>query len=281
MAKHMLNRVAAKLAVGIPSALLILGLTAVPATASSLVANGDFVGAEYPSWAANAGTAIPTPFSFGVHTYTQNFAWQNTGCGCLDWIAGSGSQITNLNAPANPTGYTGNLYIADASPTYDQGTYLYQTLNLNAGQTYKVTFEQAAGDYYTQTNPSTPWTDTAQWQVGLGGSFNTAYTSTNQPYSVLSSGAVVQSSALMNIGASTGTSPWETETLTFKATSAQEMLTFFATGSGAPPFALLANVSVSAVPEPSAWIMMVLGMGIVGFGLRKARTASSRTRTVA
>ncbi|MDR3533638.1 MAG: PEP-CTERM sorting domain-containing protein, partial [Rhodopila sp.] len=51
-----------------------------------------------------------------------------------------------------------------------------------------------------------------------------------------------------------------------------ELLSFLATGtpSGQPPFALLANVSVTNVPEPAAWTVMVSGLvGLIGIARRR------------
>lgn len=243
------------------------GVAASPALAASLLANGDFTGAQYATGPL-AGATVATPFNFTSHTYLQNFAWTDSGCDCLDWVAQNGSQVI-AHAPADPAGYHGNVYVADASPSYDRGTYLMQTLGgLTAGKAYRVTFLQAAGDYYTQADYAKPFADTAQWVVGLGG--NVSYQQQGKDYTwVLSSDAVLKSSSLMHIGGADGTAPWQAQSLTFTATAPSELLTFFASGSGAPPFALLADVGVSAVPEPSSWIMAIFGLGFIGVVLRR------------
>ena len=268
MGKRSSGSMMKKLFAGLACAVLLHGLAASPAAAAPIVANGDFVGAE-----DSTGTLIPTPFQLAYGTYTQNFAWSGTGG--LNAIAANGTQVI-AHAPANPAGYTGNIYLADASPSYSTGVYLYQTLNgLSVGQLYSVNFEQAAGDYYTQADTNKPWTDTAQWVVGLGGSISYKYFGNNVYNWVLSPDAQLQSSALMNIDPNTGTSPWQTQDLTFKATSSSELLTFLAAGSGAPPFALLANVSVDPVPEPSTWVMMIVGVAGIAFGLLRRRSTAA------
>lgn len=270
MGKRSSGSMMKKLFAGLACAVLLHGLAASPAAAAPIVANGDFVGAE-----DSTGTLIPTAFQLAHGTYTQNFAWSGTGG--LNAIAANGTQVI-AHAPANPAGYTGNIYLADASPNYSTGVYLYQTLSgLTAGQTYQVKFEQAAGDYFTQADTGDkPWTDTAQWIVGFGGTISYNYYGNNVYNWALSPDAQLKSSTLMNISADTGTSPWQTQDLTFKANSSTELLSFLASGSGAPPFALLANVSVNAVPEPSTWLMMIVGMLGVGLSLRRRRRLAAR-----
>jgi hypothetical protein len=246
--------------------LIWLGLAATIASPgrASVIQNGTFEGAEYANCCGNPSGTFLVPFNFTAHTYLSNFAWTNTGCYCLDWVANNGSQVIS-RAPANPAGYTGNVYVADASPSYDVGTYLLQTLtNLTVGQKYTISFLQASGSYYNGVN------DTAQWQVGWGGSVSwgpTGWTLT---------GDTSQLSPLMTNDLSTGTSPWERAKVSFVATSPTELLSFFATGSGAPPFALLADVQ-SSVPEPSTWAMMGLGFASLAYAgfRRRSRPAVS------
>ena len=258
-----------KAAPAVAGLLLALG-SATPASAGNLLANGDFTGARW-ALGPDAGNLVPLPFNFTSHTYLQDsFAWTDSGCDCLDWVANNGSQVI-AHAPANPAGYNGNVYVADASPEFAKGTYLMQTLKgLTVGSLYTVSFQQAAGDYYTGADyASGTLSDTAQWIVNWGGSVD--YIGNPQDW-VLSSDAVSQSSALMHIGSSDGTAPWAKQSLTFRANSTSELLSFLANGSGAPPFALLADVSVTpSVPEPASWAMMLVGMGLIGFLVRRQR----------
>ncbi len=238
-----------------------LGLLTAPATAAVQVLNGDFSGARNSA----SGQIEPTPIFFGSHTYLTDFAWTNTGSGALSYILDNAAQA-NLFAPANPAGYSGNIYAADASTVYDQGTYLLQTLSgLTVGQSYVVSFLQASGSLYSGAG------DTAQWAVGFGGSILTDSTG----LASLSSDAAVKSSTLMLNDTANGSAGWQRQSLSFTATDASQLLSFFATGSGAPPFALLADVSITAVPETTTWLMMVFGLGLVGVALRRA-TATRR-----
>ena len=51
-------------------------------------------------------------------------------------------------------------------------------------------------------------------------------------------------------------------------------------GAGAYGGQLSFIPSATAVPEPAAWAMMILGMGVVGFALRSAKRKSKVTTTV-
>lgn len=101
--------------------------------------------------------------------------------------------------------------------------------------------------------------------MGLGGSL--AWVGNNWQLS----GAEHRYSDLMTNDLGSGTSGWTRQTVTFVAKSSTQMLTFMATGSGAPPFALLADVSMEAVPEPSTWAMMIVGFGLAGAAARRRR----------
>jgi hypothetical protein len=64
------------------------------------------------------------------------------------------------------------------------------------------------------------------------------------------------------------------ENLTFTANSTSELLSFLAVGTPSgnlPPFALLDGVSLTAVPEPSNWAMMLAGFGGLGFAAVRRR----------
>jgi hypothetical protein len=69
-------------------------------------------------------------------------------------------------------------------------------------------------------------------------------------------------------------SGWTLETFDFTANATSELLSFLAVGSPAnnlPPFALLDGVSLTAVPEPSTWAMMLAGFGGLGFAAYRRR----------
>ena len=246
-----------------------LSAVATPATAAVVtIQNGDFTGAR-DATGPNIGNLVPTPFGFGYGSYTTNFAWSASGCGCNNAIASYPGLITGLFAPGAPAGYAGNIYALDAAPGLADGVFLHQLINgLTLGSRYSVSFLQASGSKYVTGG------DTAQWHIGLGGVVNdpTMY----NPYPTLV-GATVKDAPLMTNGVGTGFSGWTREYATFTAGGTSQLLSFFATGSGAPPYALLADVSISAVPEPATWAMMIIGFGVVGGAMRAAKRRSDET----
>ena len=67
----------------------------------------------------------------------------------------------------------------------------------------------------------------------------------------------------------TGFTGWMDQTFDFVATSSSEVLSFLANGTpaGVPPFALLANVSMTQVPEPGSLMVLLSGItGLIGLG---------------
>jgi hypothetical protein len=148
-----------------------------------------------------------------------------------------------------PDPATGDWYIA-ADGAYQQGA-IEQTLSdLVSGQSYDITFWQAAGQQVGYTGDTTD-----RWQVSLG---------TNS-----------QLSTLINLPSEASITPWQKQTLSFTANSTSEVLSFLAVGtpSGLPPFSLLAGVSVNPtpVPEPFTFLGTMTALGL-GAGLRSKLT---------
>lgn len=65
---------------------------------------------------------------------------------------------------------------------------------------------------------------------------------------------------------------WRPYTYQFTASGASTTLTFTG-GSGTAFGAALDNVSVTAVPEPATWAMMIVGFGFAGFAMRRRQAA--------
>jgi hypothetical protein len=63
---------------------------------------------------------------------------------------------------------------------------------------------------------------------------------------------------------SEGFSGWTQLTMTFTPTSTSETLSFLAIGTpgGVPPLALLDGVSLSDIPEPASWALLVSGLTV-------------------
>ncbi|WP_238542341.1 PEPxxWA-CTERM sorting domain-containing protein [Sphingomonas sp. PAMC 26621] len=75
-----------------------------------------------------------------------------------------------------------------------------------------------------------------------------------------------------NGGASTN---WVLQTVNF-AVTAPTTLTFSAIGTSDSVGGYLDSISLSAVPEPASWVMMILGFGMLGVALRRQRQAKLR-----
>lgn len=174
------------------------------------------------------------------------------------WDKGNGG--LNTIPTSSPDG--GKFIVSDGAY---QLTTLYQTISgLNVGQLYKLSFYQAAGQ-------QTGFTGDTQnlWKVSFGGNLTTTNSITlpnGQVYTgstkVISGGAS-QLSHVMN-NKSKGFSPWESQTMTFRATASSQLLGFMALGGplGQPPFSLIDGISLTevTVPEPSSIRLMVVGL---------------------
>jgi hypothetical protein len=158
-------------------------------------------------------------------------------------LCGPGDGIVNGLTATSPLG---NNFVA-LDGDYRYRATLSQTLTtLVAGQTYLLTFDWAVAQQYD---------------------YNTATMNNSITASL---GSQSFTTALVNNPAQ-GFTGWMSSSMTFTATSSQETLSFLASGpSGAPPYMLLADASLNAVPEPSSVALVALGtLSILGVQLRK------------
>ncbi|QYE33398.1 PEPxxWA-CTERM sorting domain-containing protein (plasmid) [Polymorphobacter sp. PAMC 29334] len=229
-------------------ALLIAASAVAPAAAVNLVTNGGFESSSYTS---------NTQFGagFGGQGVT---GWTGAGGNQLQFYFVGGTQTTTnaVNQFGDPQGYFrpnfstlspngGNFVALDGDSDY-RGQ-ISQTLNgLTAGKKYDVTFSWAASQLRNRTGATTE-----QLLVGFG--------------------SATQATEVVAVP-SEGFRGWFNEKFSFTAGGASQVLSFLSIGTpnGLPPIAALDGVSVVAgAPEPSAWLLMIAGFGLVGFSARR------------
>lgn len=72
---------------------------------------------------------------------------------------------------------------------------------------------------------------------------------------------------------------WAPYSFTFTASGTSDLLSFAADGSAGCCYGpALDNVSVAPVPEPATWAMMLLGLGAIGFGMRRSKFSLRREK---
>jgi hypothetical protein len=245
-------------AVGIAAGLLAASFGA---SAQNLVTNGGFettsgisgssviTNTDLPGWSVNyTGTFQSAAYKFAAVYYSAAAATTTGATGTDDqdpyWV------MASLNAKDSSDG--GHFIAIDGDPGFS--AVLSQTISgLTIGHTYTLSFLQAGAqedDKFGDTTDS--------WRVTFGGQTQTSALMTNTTH---------------------GWTDWMSQSMTFTATSASQILSFLAVGTptGLPPVSLLDGVSlvdstVPAVPEPSSWAMLLAGVGAMGFMMRKRRS---------
>jgi hypothetical protein len=236
-------------------------------TFSQAVIGGTTQAAEAAEFGSKNNGFTPSQTLVGWTTAGYNFVFLP---GTADTTGATGQATVKLWGPANngtnaallpqssPTG--GNYIAADGAYEISAIT---QTINgLTAGQTYAVSFAWAGAQQYSFSGPTSD-----EWTVSLG-----TVSATNPS----------QTTSLLSLPTE-GASGWMDQTFDFVATSSSEVLSFLATGtpSGQPPFALLANVSMTQVPEPSTWALMLTGLvGLIGIVRMRGGPGSAIRGTV-
>ena len=233
--------------------------------APNLVTNGSFTnvaaGVSSPGAyictgnSASCASGATSNLTSWTSTCNNNTCGNGNSVGSILYAGTNGSAFNggvglNGTISASPDG--GNMVAIDADSTYTVA--LQQVITgLTVGGSYNLTFYQAAD----QQSGSPIVTTTDRWQVTLGGS-------------------AAQSGATMvdTNGQFTG---WTQQSLYFVADNTSAVLKFMAIGTpaGVPPVALLDGVSLSSVPEPAAWLALVVGLGAVGFVKFRRPTGSA------
>ena len=191
------------------------------------------------STGANTGQPNEAPGQYNAaNGYGNTYMWGSNNGGAATLPA------------TDPAG--GDFLAADGA--YQVGAITQMVTGLTVGNVYALNFYWAGAQQTGFTSATTE-----KWNVSLGGQ-----TGSTPTVSL----------------ASKGFSGWMPQTLLYTATSASELLSFLAAGTpnGQPPFVLLGGVTLEAVPEPSAWVL-VMGFGVAGTlfeVVRRRRRAACR-----
>jgi len=196
-----------------------------------------------PDWSFNDGYTFVVPDGTAVYT---NLKAASGG----SLVLYGNNQTESVNDP------TGSGWFIAADGAFNVAAIQQTLTGLTVGEQYTVTFYQAAGQ-----------------QTGFSGS-------TSDQFQV-SFGSESQESTLISInGTATEVTPWEEQSMTFTADSTSDVLSFLPQGNPGepePPFALLADVSVTAVPEPLSGFglgaIIALGLGVC---LKKSKLANKK-----
>lgn len=204
--------------------------------------------------------------SFEISSVTTTT--QFLSAGVADW--------TNSNigeALVFPSWYTNgylfpNVTLAGAFPqtSPDGGNFVYSDSDfmtsaiqqnvsgLVAGDTYTLSFYDAL-DQDVEPNVTVPGPVSAYWQVTFG---------------------TTQNTPTMSADGSLGTfTNWSLQSMNFTATSATQVLSFFAIGMGDPPLAMIDGVDLedTTTPEPAS---LALVSGALAFGAWRIRRRKIR-----
>jgi hypothetical protein len=243
----------------VAAAAVFASLGAAPAAhGSNLVLNGDF---EQLTGGANQfigyGVSELLGWTYGAAPFPNAAVYAPGGAqgmgakqGSFGYypLFGPGSGYNNGYVDS-PLG--GNFLADDGEDTYTSA--ISQTISgLTIGHQYKLSFVWAGSQFEDPSSAAYQGTVTSDWQVSLG---SQTFTTNVASY------------------AGQGFTGWMAQSFTYTATSTSEVLSFLAQGTpnGVPPTALLDGVSLTAVPEPSTWAMMLAGFGVFGFAAYRRR----------
>jgi hypothetical protein len=245
----------------------------------------------------------PTAFVAGSWTENENNANEQIVCvvalattanSCGDPGPAPNAQNIPITAPTGtPGGGVTNYLMDDGDPQYGAPVSTPLT-GLTVGDVYTISFYQSATEE-TSADTLTAYDDT--WQVYLLPTTDPAgvyicpqaYCSTHSTVTAAPNAAVFTAQT-MDAPAG-GSTAWQQQSFTFTATATSQVLEFVtnvATSTGAtitsgsgfePPMLDLADVTLtqnSTTPEPSTWVLTLLGAGLVFVGGKLRQRFSAR-----
>jgi hypothetical protein len=170
--------------------------------------------------------------------------------------ANSGASSWNGMSP------NGDNYVA-MDGAYENAPIAQTITGLTAGKTYDISFKYAFAQQHNYNNATIQH---------LGMNFGPAVGLPNTGYFP---NVPTWQSANYDLP-NHGFSGWMTYNGTVTATGTSDVLSFLAYGNlPVPPFALLTDVSLTSVPEPASWAMMIMGLGMVAFMARGRRSRTA------
>jgi hypothetical protein len=251
---------------------VIAFLTLAVSGKASLVQNGDFSATSLSSPGGYFGSGSSC-VSNVTDWVTEPSFYNGNSCGSGGTplsLLFNGTNGTAFNAGnglygmMDLAGYTGNYAADDGDPNFS-APFAQQINGLTVGATYTLTFYQAAA----QQESSSPFGTSDNWDVSLSSTLFGFPTS--GPYAFQTSDTMTVLST-----SSTHYTPWTLQTMTFTAPSVTDYLNFFAVGSGVPPVALLADVSLTQTVAPEPGYLPILGVGLLGlFAVSRWRKRSA------